>query len=624
MNIDVVIDSHQKNVMQFVHDINSFNRQLHQSVIWSRLNTNMINIESDNVPSIIMIGSQSAGKSTFINQICGYNISPTGTGQVTKSPLHILLKKSDKAEKIIIGDKIFNVDKLEEIHQAIRAKSNNTNLITSTPIKIVVESSKILDNICLIDLPGMIAVAKDAEQQESIELINNILLDYIKKPNVITVVMMQAGTDLETNIALAFMKKHKPSLNGCIGVFTKSDLYDGPPITNNPRNNVTTAYTNGNKDNNVPSAFKMEHGYFTIGKNKTLEMKTLLSYLSKQLVNMIKLNFSNIMNDIEKISKLLLTYQQENYPNDNNDNDDNNTETEDNKVYFVHKYISDICRRITMNMENITDRNMKDLNNLGTLFKNHTEQFRNNILSIEPFKKDIYTKEYFDNIIKSINGYHMDNFVSNIKILEYCIEDKEKNPLNKLNELSNIYVESFTNIMIDKIRDIMTNSDNNNYGHINRFPSLQNILLSLITEYVKKQQILTIEAIVKLSNYNNSYVYITHDDMYDNTSINDDPYTVYSVDKNHVSYDIYSEYRHLLNKYFNSIKEIYLQLIPKICMFYMFRELQDTLHKSITHKITTDIIDVIEEDTSYKICKQEIKDLIKQINHIKQSQNNKN
>ena len=43
-------------------------------------------VDSLDIPSIVMIGSQSSGKSTLINKIAGFDISPTGNG--LEQPLH--------------------------------------------------------------------------------------------------------------------------------------------------------------------------------------------------------------------------------------------------------------------------------------------------------------------------------------------------------------------------------------------------------------------------------------------------------------------------------------------------------------------------------------------------------
>merc|ERR1719259_1252723 len=49
-----------------------------------------------NICQIVVIGSQSAGKSSVLEKIVGKNFLPTGNGCVTKRPLHLNLFQSDQ------------------------------------------------------------------------------------------------------------------------------------------------------------------------------------------------------------------------------------------------------------------------------------------------------------------------------------------------------------------------------------------------------------------------------------------------------------------------------------------------------------------------------------------------
>ena len=45
-------------------------------------------------PKIVLIGTQSSGKTSFVNNLIGFDIFPTGKGMMTRTPLSITLKKS--------------------------------------------------------------------------------------------------------------------------------------------------------------------------------------------------------------------------------------------------------------------------------------------------------------------------------------------------------------------------------------------------------------------------------------------------------------------------------------------------------------------------------------------------
>ena len=55
--------------------------------IGNTLNSLFIDRNNIEIPRLVVVGSQSSGKSSVLNSILGMDILPTGTNMVTRSPL---------------------------------------------------------------------------------------------------------------------------------------------------------------------------------------------------------------------------------------------------------------------------------------------------------------------------------------------------------------------------------------------------------------------------------------------------------------------------------------------------------------------------------------------------------
>ena len=61
---------------------------------------NTVGADAIQLPQIVIVGSQSSGKSSVIESLVGRSILPRGTGIVTRRPLILQLIYTPKVEKI--------------------------------------------------------------------------------------------------------------------------------------------------------------------------------------------------------------------------------------------------------------------------------------------------------------------------------------------------------------------------------------------------------------------------------------------------------------------------------------------------------------------------------------------
>ncbi|XP_060755281.1 dynamin-2 isoform X1 [Neoarius graeffei] len=181
------------------------------------------------LPQIAVVGGQSAGKSSVLENFVGRDFLPRGSGIVTRRPLILQLvnHKAEYAEFLHCKGRKF-VD-FEEVRLEIEAETDritgSNKGISPIPINLRVYSPNVL-NLTLIDLPGMTKVAV-GDQPPDIEFqIRDMLLQFITRDSCLILAVTPANTDLANSDALKIAKEVDPQGLRTIGVITKLDLMD--------------------------------------------------------------------------------------------------------------------------------------------------------------------------------------------------------------------------------------------------------------------------------------------------------------------------------------------------------------------------------------------------------------
>ena len=120
------------------------------------------------LPSIAVVGNQSAGKTSVIERLSGISL-PTGEGMVTKAPLVLSMRRDDyelikikrtnyPSSERIITDKTQVAREIEMMSELIlseNASDRNRFNLSKESISIEVRGPKLID-LTLIDLPGRV------------------------------------------------------------------------------------------------------------------------------------------------------------------------------------------------------------------------------------------------------------------------------------------------------------------------------------------------------------------------------------------------------------------------------------------------------------------------------------
>uniref|UniRef100_A0A8D2LV37 Dynamin n=1 Tax=Varanus komodoensis TaxID=61221 RepID=A0A8D2LV37_VARKO len=181
------------------------------------------------LPQIAVVGGQSAGKSSVLENFVGRDFLPRGSGIVTRRPLVLQLVNSNTEYGEFLHCKGKKFTDFEEIRQEIEAETDrvtgSNKGISPVPINLRVYSPHVL-SLTLVDLPGMTKVPV-GDQPADIEFqIRDMLMQFVTKENCLILAVSPANSDLANSDALKIAKEVDPQGQRTIGVITKLDLMD--------------------------------------------------------------------------------------------------------------------------------------------------------------------------------------------------------------------------------------------------------------------------------------------------------------------------------------------------------------------------------------------------------------
>ncbi|WFD18879.1 mitochondrial dynamin GTPase Msp1 [Malassezia caprae] len=207
------------------------------------------------LPSIVVIGSQSSGKSSVLESIVGHEFLPKGNNMVTRRPIELTLvhvsKDREPADGIVeYGEfpgtgmgKITDFTKIQKILYDMNMSVPQHECVSESPIELHIHSPDVPD-LSLIDLPGYVQLSSMDQPEELREKIAGLCNKYIKEPNVILAVCA-ADVDLANSPALRASRKVDPLGLRTIGVVTKMDLVSpevGASILNSNKYPLSLGY----------------------------------------------------------------------------------------------------------------------------------------------------------------------------------------------------------------------------------------------------------------------------------------------------------------------------------------------------------------------------------------------
>ncbi|XP_038213103.1 dynamin-1-like protein isoform X1 [Zerene cesonia] len=231
---------------------------------------NTVGADAIQLPQIVVLGTQSSGKSSVIESLVGKSFLPRGPGIVTRRPLILQLVYSPKdskehrsAEEVIrsqesgteswnpitqLSKSVFSSGTInleewgkflhtkeriytdfdqirEEIERETDRMAGSNKGICPEPINLKIYSTKVV-NLTLVDLPGITKVPIGDQPEDIENQIRNLIIKHIANPNSIILAVTAANTDMATSEAIKMAKEVDPDGRRTLAVVTKLDLMD--------------------------------------------------------------------------------------------------------------------------------------------------------------------------------------------------------------------------------------------------------------------------------------------------------------------------------------------------------------------------------------------------------------
>jgi len=197
------------------------------------------------LPQICVVGSQSSGKSSVLENIVGKDFLPRGTGIVTRRPLVLQLihrpatttpngeastpgtDPNEWGEFLHLpGEKFYDFNKIRgEIVRDTEAKTGKNAGISPLAINLRIYSPNVL-TLTLVDLPGLTKVPVGDQPRDIEKQIRDMIMKFIQKPSCIILAVTPGNADLANSDGLKMAREVDPEGTRTIGVLTKIDLMD--------------------------------------------------------------------------------------------------------------------------------------------------------------------------------------------------------------------------------------------------------------------------------------------------------------------------------------------------------------------------------------------------------------
>lgn len=584
------------------------------------------------LPQLVVVGGQSSGKSSVLNNIITMNILPMGKNMVTRTPLCIQLIQAD-TRKVEFGDyknniwktnKSFLLSSPEPTDFQIESISNEIERLTNEIAgvgknisfqKIIIKVySPDVPNLTLVDLPGLTNVAcTDKGQPEDIKIqIENLVKEYIKSDKTIILAVMPARSDLEADMGLGLIKQVDKKFNRTLGIITKVDLM-----------NEETSVIKYLYPEKISLDLRLNYGYYLVKNRSNKELKTISikegfikenQYFSNHKV------YSKVSNELKyrittnnlrsNLTEILIKNIKDNLPNIikqiNNlqnyiDKQLNSMGPElpiniKDKSSLLHLLISDFCKKYIQAIEE-----RKNSKNIGRKIKDSFIKYKQKLNNINLFTEEYCSDDYINNIIKNCEGNHMSFLLPPIEVIEYCLKDKTKKPIQHLIQPT---IECLDNV-IDELKTLsecILNEDN-----FIRFPKFS----------IKLKSHIELDVLCPLKKETLKYINsnIIKEEMYiwtDDTIFIDKWKTLLETNiSNQLNPD---NIRILLQVYYQTIINTAKNNIPKDIMYHLIKTIIENLSLILFEKCSKSENEVLLEENPDIAKKREI--LIKYKNKL--------
>ncbi|KAG4164298.1 hypothetical protein ERO13_A13G006000v2 [Gossypium hirsutum] len=208
--------------------ISSYNDKIRPLLdVIDRLRLLMVMKEGIQLPTIVVVGDQSSGKSSVLESLAGVNL-PRSQGICTRVPLIIRLQNhaSPRPELYLeYNGKMVPVEEPQiatAINNATDEVAGPGKSISNIPLTLVVRKEGVPD-LTMVDLPGITRVPVHGQPDNIYEQIRDIIMQYITPKESIILNVLSATVDFSTCESIRMSQQVDKNGERTLAVITKVD-----------------------------------------------------------------------------------------------------------------------------------------------------------------------------------------------------------------------------------------------------------------------------------------------------------------------------------------------------------------------------------------------------------------
>jgi len=472
-----------------------------------------IGIESPiDLPQIAVVGGQSAGKSSVLENFVGKDFLPRGSGIVTRRPLILQLINGRSEYAEFLHNKTKKYTDFDEVRKEIEAETERvtgkTKNVSPIPINLRVYSPHVL-NLTLIDLPGLTKIAVAGQPADIEEQIRDMVLQFVSKDNTLILAVSPANADLANSDALRMAKEVDPTGERTIGVVTKLDLMDegtdAKDILENKTYPLRRGYIgivnrsqkdiDGRKD--IKAAQAAERKFFlshSAYRHLADRMGTafLQKYLNQQLTNHIRECIPALRNKLQG-QVLGMEKEVEQYKNFRPDDPTMKTKA---LMQMLHNYTNDFEKVIDGGSgEGLDTENLSGGAKINRVFH---ERFPFELVRLQSDEKGLRKK--IGIAIKNVHGVRSGLFTPDM-----AFESIVKVQIEKLKGPALLCVDMVINELTSIVRSCT--------DKMSKYPALQDEVERICMTHIRGAEMSTKEQVKSLLDFELAYINTQHPDF---------------------------------------------------------------------------------------------------------------
>ncbi|KAL8164345.1 UNVERIFIED_CONTAM: Dynamin-1-like protein [Gekko kuhli] len=489
---------------------------------------NTVGAEVIQLPQIVVIGSQSSGKSSVLESIVGRDFLPRGSGVVTRRPLVLQLvhvptleerRRAASGESGVQAEewatflhckhKTFTdfTEILQEIEIETERTTGTNKGISQEPLYLKIYSPHVL-NLTLVDLPGITKVPV-GDQPPDIEVqVRDMILSYISNPNCLILAVTAANTDMATSEALKLAKDVDPDGRRTLAVITKLDLMDAGtdamdmlmgrviPVKLGIIGVVNRSQHDINSSKSISESLRDEQGLLQ-KRYPSLANRNGTRYLAKTLNRLLMHHIRDCLPELKTRVNVLTAQYQSVLQSYGQPIEDKNATL----LQIITKFATEYCNTIEGTARNIETSELCGGARMCYIFH---ETFGRTLESIDPLAGltmlDILTA------IRNATGPRPALFVP-----EVSFELLVRRQIKRLEEPSLRCVE----LVHEELQRIIQHCSTYNTQELLRFPKLHEAIVEVVTGVLRRRLPITNEMVHNLVAIELAYINTKHPDFID-------------------------------------------------------------------------------------------------------------